>query len=206
MKSFCLLHARRPEGFEALRVLTTRCEPRAPRSKLADLRPNIGDPHARHVEYTEPNLMNVEANMRRCEALAGKPLDDHVAVTVLSKSCLGDPRDRLETMSKDIKFRAHRNDLGRDIKRRRDTSVDGIVCVGSCQTKCGPIPRNTSHGWILLGMRGRSKDESRTGYGLRQMLMEKWKKNKQRADQRDGQRERKRQGKARLLRRGLPLQ
>lgn len=73
----------------------------------------------------EPNLRKLDANVNRCEALAGKPLGEELAVTVLTKLCVKQLRDRRVAMNEGMPYLEVNEDTASFTERRCDTSVNG---------------------------------------------------------------------------------
>lgn len=75
---------------------------RTPGTKRAVLKAILTNRPSKRAEEMGRNLRKIEEPMKRYEVLAGKPLDETLAITVIMYLCVKERKDRLEVDTKDM--------------------------------------------------------------------------------------------------------
>lgn len=75
-------------------------EPYTALTKRAHLTAVIANLPAKRIEELEPKPLQLDSHMKRYEALAGRPLDKDLMVTVLIESCVEELRENMSSRTR----------------------------------------------------------------------------------------------------------
>jgi hypothetical protein len=107
-------------GFEAMRLLMKRYEPRTPGTKRALLKAIINQAPAKKPEDLEKTLMHLEELIKKYEAMGGAELPEDLRVALIIGMCHKDLREHLELTTKEMSYKEVRDEIVNYAERKRN--------------------------------------------------------------------------------------
>lgn len=101
-------------GLETTRMIMSRYEPRTAQTKRTHV---MTARQSNMVDNMNVALQHLGRNIKVCEDLAGKPLDEDLLAIALPDICVPELRSKLELSSEDMSHREVRGDMVAYIER-----------------------------------------------------------------------------------------